>query len=105
MFRQSICNYAQCNQTWWRENLINATDKIYAIINEYRQTKFPPGNLKVTADTSENTCVQLHDLINTVILGFIFVVFILMFLVYFTNASLLVWQSSSLFSIFDHAWD
>lgn len=63
------------------ENLIEATDKIYAIINEYKANKFPPGiKVKVTADTSENTRVQLHDLINTVILGFIFVVFILMFL-------------------------
>ena len=69
------------------ENLINATDKIYAIINEYKATKFPPGiKVKVTADTSENTRVQLHDLINTVILGFIFVVFILMFFMGFTNA-------------------
>ena len=41
---------------------------------------------KVTGDTSENTRVQLHDLLNTVILGFIFVVFILMFFMGFTNA-------------------
>ncbi|MBK6860513.1 MAG: efflux RND transporter permease subunit [Saprospiraceae bacterium] len=69
------------------ENLIEATDKIYAIINEYKANKFPPGiKVKVTADTSENTRVQLHDLINTVILGFIFVVFILMFFMGFTNA-------------------
>jgi multidrug efflux pump subunit AcrB len=33
-----------------------------------------------------NTRVQLHDLLNTVILGFIFVVFILMFFMGFTNA-------------------
>ncbi len=69
------------------ENLIHATDKIYAIINEYKANKFPPGiKIKVTADTSDNTRVQLHDLINTVILGFIFVVFILMFFMGFTNA-------------------
>lgn len=69
------------------ENLIEATDKIYSIINEYKANKFPPGiKVKVTADTSENTRVQLHDLINTVILGFIFVVFILMFFMGFTNA-------------------
>ncbi len=69
------------------ENLIEATDKIYAIINDYKVNKFPQElTVKITADTSENTRVQLHDLINTVILGFIFVVFILMFFMGFTNA-------------------
>lgn len=69
------------------ENLIHATDKIYAILEDYKINKFPQGlTVKVTADTSENTRVQLHDLINTVILGFIFVVFILMFFMGFTNA-------------------
>lgn len=71
------------------ENLIDATDKIYAIIDDYKVHKFPQALvIKVTADTSENTRVQLHDLINTVILGFIFVVFILMFFMGFTNAFL-----------------
>jgi len=69
------------------ENLITATDKIYAIIKDYQENKFPQGLvIKVTGDTSENTRVQLHDLVNTVILGFIFVVFILMFFMGFTNA-------------------
>jgi multidrug efflux pump len=69
------------------ENLINATDQIYEILDDYKQTKFPEGlQVKVTGDTSENTRIQLHDLLNTVILGFIFVVFILMFFMGFTNA-------------------
>ncbi len=69
------------------ENLINATDQIYEILEDYQTTKFPQGlKIKVTGDTSENTRVQLHDLINTVILGFIFVVFILMFFMGFSNA-------------------
>jgi multidrug efflux pump len=69
------------------ENLINATDQIYQILDDYQSTKFPQGlKIKVTGDTSENTRVQLHDLLNTVILGFIFVVFILMFFMGFTNA-------------------
>lgn len=69
------------------ENLINATDKIYEIIEDFKKNKFPEGiTVKVTGDTSENTRVQLHDLINTVILGFIFVVFVLMFFMGFTNA-------------------
>ncbi len=69
------------------ENLIDATDKIYSIIKLFKNTKFPEGlNIKTTGDTSENTRVQLHDLFNTVILGFIFVVFVLMFFMGFTNA-------------------
>ena len=69
------------------ENLINATDQIYKILDDYQDTRFPRGlQIKVTGDTSENTRVQLHDLLNTVILGFIFVVFILMFFMGFTNA-------------------
>jgi multidrug efflux pump subunit AcrB len=69
------------------ENLINATDQIYKILEEYQETKFPKGlQVKVTGDTSENTRIQLHDLLNTVILGFIFVVFVLMFFMGFTNA-------------------
>lgn len=69
------------------ENLINATDQIYSVLEEYQTTKFPQGlKIKVTGDTSENTRVQLHDLLNTVIIGFIFVVFILMFFMGFSNA-------------------
>jgi multidrug efflux pump subunit AcrB len=69
------------------ENLINATDQIYNVIEEYQDTKFPKGlQVKVTGDTSENTRIQLHDLLNTVILGFVFVVFVLMFFMGFTNA-------------------
>lgn len=69
------------------ENLIEATDKIYKIIDDYKENKFPDGiTIKTTGDTSENTRVQLHDLFNTVILGFIFVVFVLMFFMGFTNA-------------------
>ncbi len=69
------------------ENLINATDQIYTILEDFQTTKFPQGlKIKVTGDTSENTRVQLHDLMNTVILGFIFVVFVLMFFMGFSNA-------------------
>jgi multidrug efflux pump subunit AcrB len=69
------------------ENLINATDQIYSILEEFHDNKFPQGlQVKVTGDTSEKTRIQLHDLLNTVIIGFIFVVFILMFFMGFTNA-------------------
>lgn len=69
------------------ENLLNATDQIYETIEEYKATKFPEGlNVVVTGDTSEQTRLQLHELINTVIIGFVLVVFVLMFFMGFTNA-------------------
>ncbi len=69
------------------ENLIVATDQIYQFIEEYQRDRFPEGlKIKVTGDTSDNTRLQLHDLLNTVILGFIFVVLVLMFFMGFTNA-------------------
>jgi multidrug efflux pump len=69
------------------ENLLNATDKIYETIDDYKATQFPQGlKVQVTGDTSENTRIQLHDLINTVVIGFILVVFVLMFFMGFRNA-------------------
>lgn len=61
-------------------NLISASEKIEKILETYRDGKFPQGlELKVTADSSERTKADIEDLINTVILGFIFVVLVLMF--------------------------
>jgi len=47
-----------------------------------------PGDLKivVTGDQSQNTRDTLHDLINTIIIGFILVTIILMFFMGVTNA-------------------
>jgi multidrug efflux pump len=61
-------------------NLVEAADKIEETIADYKETRFPQGlDIEITADQSERTRAELHDLINTVILGFIFVVLILMF--------------------------
>ncbi len=69
------------------ENLLNATDQIYETLDDYKINKFPQGvKVQVTGDTSENTRIQLHDLINTVIIGFVLVVFVLMFFMGFQNA-------------------
>ncbi len=62
------------------ENLVEAADKIEDVIADYRENRFPQGlEIKITADSSIQTRADLHDLINTVILGFIFVVMVLMF--------------------------
>jgi multidrug efflux pump len=61
-------------------NLIEAADRIEKTIEEYRESRFPAGLVvSITADQSERTRGDLADLINTVILGFIFVVIVLMF--------------------------
>lgn len=68
-------------------NLIESADNIYGILNESKTNDFLPGmNYTVTGDTSGKTRVQLEDLMNTVILGFVFVVLVLMFFMGFTNA-------------------
>lgn len=69
------------------ENLIEASDKIRAIIDDMKVNDFPKGlDIKITGDQSDQTRVTLHDLINTIILGFIFVTIILMFFMGVTNA-------------------
>ena len=69
------------------ENLIEASDNIKNIITEMKKTEFPNNiDIKITADQSDKTKVTLHDLINTIIIGFILVTLILMFFMGVTNA-------------------
>lgn len=68
-------------------NLIEATDKIKTSVESMQESELP-GNLKITltGDQSDQTRTTLHDLINTIIIGFILVLFILMFFMGTTNA-------------------
>jgi len=69
------------------ENLILASDQINAIVENFRTNILPPGtDITITADQSDNTRTTLHDLINTIIIGFVLVVIILMFFMGATNA-------------------
>ena len=70
------------------ENLIDASDKVRGIIKELQTTGQYPSNLEVvfTGDQSTRTRITLHDLINTIIIGFILVTFILMFFMGAQNA-------------------
>ena len=69
------------------ENLIQASDEIYALIKQKQSTIFPKGlNITVTGDQSDKTRSTLNDLINTIIIGFILVTVILMFFMGSTNA-------------------
>lgn len=69
------------------ENLIAASEKIEALIEEMKANELPE-DLKIvnTGDQSEQTSNTLHELINTIIIGFILVTIILMFFMGVTNA-------------------
>ncbi len=69
------------------ENLIIAADKIRAIIKEMKAEEFPEGlEITITGDQSNKTKNSLHELINTIIIGFILVTLVLMFFMGVTNA-------------------
>ncbi|MEW6469194.1 MAG: efflux RND transporter permease subunit [Bacteroidota bacterium] len=68
-------------------NLIEASDKIIAIVDEMRAKDFPKDlDIVLTGDQSTQTRITLHDLINTIVIGFILVTIILMFFMGATNA-------------------
>jgi multidrug efflux pump len=69
------------------ENLIDASDKINAIVKDFQDNKLPKGlEITITGDQSDSTRMTLHDLINTIIIGFVLVTIILMFFMGATNA-------------------
>ncbi len=69
------------------ENLIDASDKIKKIVDEMKASEFPANlEVSITGDQSRATRTTLHDLINTIIIGFILVALILMFFMGGTNA-------------------
>lgn len=69
------------------ENLIDASDNIQKLIEDMKRDELPKDlNIVITGDQSENTRTTLHDLINTIIIGFVLVTLILMFFMGVTNA-------------------
>jgi multidrug efflux pump subunit AcrB len=70
------------------ENLINAADKIKATVEEMQANDDLPKDLKVTitGDQSKQTKTSFNELVNTIIIGFILVLLILMFFMGVTNA-------------------
>ncbi len=69
-------------------NLIQASDSINSLVTTMRTRGDLPKDLKVviTNDQSQTTRNTLHDLINTIIIGFLLVTLILMFFMGVTNA-------------------
>jgi multidrug efflux pump subunit AcrB len=69
------------------QNLLDASDKIKAIIADMQKTKLPSNLIiQVTGDQSRNTRNTVNELNNTIILGFIFVTIVLMFFMGLVNA-------------------
>ena len=69
------------------ENLIDASDKIQEIVNDYTLKRLPPSvKVTITNDQSTATRINLADLINTIIIGFLLVTIVLMFFMGVQNA-------------------
>ena len=69
------------------QNLIEASNKINALIADMHGKSLPKSlDIKITGDQSNKTRITLHDLINTIVIGFILVTIILMFFMGITNA-------------------
>jgi multidrug efflux pump subunit AcrB len=69
------------------ENLINAADGVKKIVEELKQKEFPKDlNVVITGDQSKATKASFDELVNTIVLGFIFVLLVLMFFMGVTNA-------------------
>ena len=63
------------------ENLINAANKVKKIVADMQETKELPQQLKVviTGDQSKKTATSFDELVNTIIIGFVLVLLVLMF--------------------------
>ncbi len=70
------------------ENLINCADKVKAIVADMRSKDELPKDLNIvfTGDQSKQTKTSFNELINTIIIGFILVLIVLMFFMGVTNA-------------------
>jgi len=70
------------------ENLIEAADKIKAIVAGMRTDQDLPPDLRIdfTGDQSKQTKTSFNDLINTIVIGFLLVLLVLMFFMGVTNA-------------------
>lgn len=69
------------------ENLISTSDQVKEIVEEMKGTVLPPDlNTVITGDQSKGTRSSFHELVNSIVIGFILVLIILMFFMGVTNA-------------------
>ncbi|MEO5941919.1 MAG: efflux RND transporter permease subunit [Ferruginibacter sp.] len=70
------------------ENLITTAGKVKDIVEQMKKDEEIPKNLNVviTGDQSKATATSFHDLVNTIVIGFVLVLVVLMFFMGVTNA-------------------
>ena len=69
------------------ENLIETSDDVKRVTAEMQSTVFPKDlKVTITGDQSKKTKVSFNDLVNSIVIGFILVLIILMFFMGVTNA-------------------
>jgi len=69
------------------ENLIETSDGIKKIVKELQASQFPKDlGVVITGDQSKKTRTSFNDLVNSIVIGFILVLIILMFFMGVTNA-------------------
>jgi multidrug efflux pump subunit AcrB len=69
------------------ENLIETSDGVKKIVEELKGDQFPKDlNVVVTGDMSKSTRTSFNELVNSIVIGFVLVLLILMFFMGVTNA-------------------
>jgi multidrug efflux pump len=69
------------------ENLINCAGKVKTMVENLKATELPKDlDVVITGDQSKQAATSFHELVNTIIIGFILVLLILMFFMGVTNA-------------------
>ncbi len=69
------------------ENLIETSDAVKKMVEEMKGNSFPPNlNVVITADQSIATRTSFNELVNSIVIGFLLVLLILMFFMGVTNA-------------------
>ncbi|MFL5744367.1 MAG: efflux RND transporter permease subunit [Niastella sp.] len=69
------------------ENLIETSDDVKKVVEEMQKSQFPKNlNVVLTGDQSKASRTSFNDLVNTIVIGFVLVLIILMFFMGVTNA-------------------
>jgi multidrug efflux pump len=69
------------------ENLIETSDEVKRVVAEMKATQFPKDlSVVITGDQSKTTRTSFNDLVNSIVIGFVLVLVILMFFMGVTNA-------------------
>lgn len=69
------------------ENLIETSDDVKKVVDEMKASDFPANlDVVITGDQSKSTRTSFNELVNTIVIGFLLVLIILMFFMGVTNA-------------------